>query len=719
MSLEAATALTGEPEEHKKDVAPPPTPETIAPLFPQLEILEYLGRGGMGIVYKARQRALDRIVALKILAPERECDSGFAERFAREAQALARLSHPHIVTIHDFGEVKADDGRTLFYLLMEFVDGVNLRQILRSRRLAPTEALAIVPTICDALQYAHSRGIVHRDIKPENLLLDKEGKVKVADFGIAKILGADAAAETGSAGTPEYMAPEQKSAPERVDHRADIYSLGVVLYEMLTGELPSKKLEAPSSHVTGVQFDVRLDKIVLRALHAQPELRYYTARDLKTEIESIAQPDTGPRVPASISAQRTSRHTQNSGLRVDRKLPRFLGRFVIVALSIIALFAGVAVILLVIRPQYYAKVTMEVQQDQRPYLERPWYVHELYQAFITEQSQQLRAPETIEKLVERLRSANGSVPGRQALTTAAVVRSIQLRAVRNTDLLEVGVYNSDPKLAADIANTLAQVYQENRLNQQRVKIDRDLARLRTEVERQRTIVSRALTEREAIRTRDGILDSNTESLQSSPSTSGMLEVIKLEKQLAAQREVVDKLKKQIATMSQLEPLEIREVMKTLEIKDPLVDKTFQSLNEALVEQVRLGNAGLGDSHPQVMANRAVIIERSRQLAQTLDTVRVNRSSLLQIEQRTLQGLLEKLDAAKKSEAENAAHLAPYLAAKTRYLQSKAVLGAAEAEVNKFERTAEFKPIRIWERAEPPPHPSWPSWRQLSNLFKRD
>ena len=165
---------------------PPPPLEEIARHFPQLEVLECLGRGGMGVVYKARQPRLNRFVALKILAREKEKDPRFAERFTREAQALARLNHPNIVTVYDFGEA---DG--LYYLLMEFVDGMSLRQLLQTRKLAPEEALAIVPSICEALQYAHQQGIVHRDIKPENILLDKQGRVKIADFGIAKLLGAD------------------------------------------------------------------------------------------------------------------------------------------------------------------------------------------------------------------------------------------------------------------------------------------------------------------------------------------------------------------------------------------------------------------------------------------------------------------------------------------------------------------------------------------------
>jgi serine/threonine protein kinase len=132
---------------------PPPTPEEVAEHFPQFEILECLGRGGMGIVYKARQKSLKRMVAIKILAPERVGEERFAERFSAEAELLAKLSHPHIVTVHDFGET---DG--LFYIVMEFIDGVNLRDLLREGKMAPEQALAIVPPICEALEYAHDKG---------------------------------------------------------------------------------------------------------------------------------------------------------------------------------------------------------------------------------------------------------------------------------------------------------------------------------------------------------------------------------------------------------------------------------------------------------------------------------------------------------------------------------------------------------------------------------
>ncbi len=302
---------------------PPPITE-LAPMFPQLEILELVGKGGMGAVYKARQKELDRLVALKILPPGIGNDPAFAGRFTREARALAKLNHPGIVTLYEFGQVGSRrgneaealsptdappphvGGHEIYYFLMEFVDGVNLRQLLHAGRIAPREALAIVPQICDALQFAHDQGIVHRDIKPENILLDRRGRVKVADFGLAKLVQSDGRAElplgqdaqqrvpatdaltaAGKVmGTPNYMAPEQVEHPNEVDNRADIYALGVVFYQMLTGELPGKRLEPPSSKV---QIDVRLDEVVMRALEKKPELRYQQVSVLKTQVETIAE----------------------------------------------------------------------------------------------------------------------------------------------------------------------------------------------------------------------------------------------------------------------------------------------------------------------------------------------------------------------------------------------------------------------------------------------
>jgi tRNA A-37 threonylcarbamoyl transferase component Bud32 len=252
--------------------------------FPQFEFVDLLGRGGMGTVYKARQKDLDRVVAVKVLPKELANAPGFAERFTREAKALAKLNHPHIVTVHDFGQTNG-----LFYLVMEFVDGVNLRQAMQAGRLTPEQALTIVPQVCDALQFAHEEGIVHRDIKPENILLDKRGRVRIADFGLAKLLGKTEAEATLTGqyqvmGTLRYMAPEQMEGSHDVDHRADIFSLGVVFYEMLTGELPVGRFAPPSKKV---QVDVRLDEVVLRALEREPEQRWQHVSEMNTQLELL------------------------------------------------------------------------------------------------------------------------------------------------------------------------------------------------------------------------------------------------------------------------------------------------------------------------------------------------------------------------------------------------------------------------------------------------
>ena len=267
----------------EKDGPPPLSPEEIAEYFPQFEILECLGRGGMGVVYRAKQKSLNRMVAIKVLAPERDADERFAERFAKEAELLGQMNHPGIVTVYDFGKT-----RGLYYLVMEFVDGVNLRDILQEGKLEPERALAIVPRICEALQFAHERGIAHRDIKPENILLDRAGVVKIADFGVAAIIGEEEGEKTG---TPSYMPPGEESG---TDHRADIYALGVVFYEMLTGERPERDLVRPSQKAA---VDTALDEIVLRALARNPGKRFQSVAEMSRELRTLTEGKSGKSEP--------------------------------------------------------------------------------------------------------------------------------------------------------------------------------------------------------------------------------------------------------------------------------------------------------------------------------------------------------------------------------------------------------------------------------------
>jgi len=261
-----------------------PTVSLIQDRFPQFEIIDLIGHGGMGAVYKVRQHQLDRTVALKVLLPEIVETSGFAERFAREARALGKLNHQNIVQVYESGQ-QAE----FFYILMEYVDGVNLRQAIEESRMSPHEAMAIVPQICAALQFAHDEGVVHRDIKPENILLGKRGQVKIADFGLAKMaVPSDQSLELTAThqvmGTYRYMSPEQLSGAQNADHRSDIFSLGVVFYELLTGNIPTGHFELPSQLL---KVDVRVDEVVLRSLAQQPSKRYQLASTFKSDIEDL------------------------------------------------------------------------------------------------------------------------------------------------------------------------------------------------------------------------------------------------------------------------------------------------------------------------------------------------------------------------------------------------------------------------------------------------
>lgn len=304
----------------------PPTPAELAPHFPHLEIQQLVGQGGMGAVYKARQTRLDRPVALKILPKSIAVESGFADRFAREATAMARLSHPNIIAIHDFGEAGG-----WFFFVMEFVDGANLRQAMRASPISPKDALTIVGEICDALQYAHEEGVVHRDIKPENILLGRKGRVKIADFGLAKLLGTTTIDRHLTAthqvmGTVGYMAPEQMEGAKSIDHRADLYALGVVFYELLTGELPIGRFAPPSQKV---QIDVRLDDVVLKTLEKERDRRYQSASQIKQDVERIT-------TAAPMAAAKSSRNGEAQSTRLT-----YLG-VTLVVLGILEIALGAA-----------------------------------------------------------------------------------------------------------------------------------------------------------------------------------------------------------------------------------------------------------------------------------------------------------------------------------------------------------------------------------------
>ncbi len=275
----------------------PPPPAELQRLLPKYGITSLLGRGGMGAVYEGRQLSLDRPVAVKILSAALEGQSlGFAERFKNEARAMAKLNHPGIVAVHDFGEAAG----SLCYIVMEFVGGTDVAKMIAEQgRLHTDHAMAIIAHVCDALAYAHERGIIHRDIKPANIMVGYDGVVKVADFGLAKMTQGESAGVTQSGlalGSLHYMAPESMIYGTEVDHRADIFALGVMLYHMLTGKVPRGLFAPPSQQIPGL--DPRYDSIIHRAIQNDREKRYPSVNALRAELDNILTAPV-PRVEAT------------------------------------------------------------------------------------------------------------------------------------------------------------------------------------------------------------------------------------------------------------------------------------------------------------------------------------------------------------------------------------------------------------------------------------
>jgi serine/threonine protein kinase len=255
------------------------------------KILGELGRGAMGVVYKAEDPNLDRVVALKTIIVEAEDAAEYRKRFFMEAKAAGKLNHPHVVTTFDCGD---HDG--MAYLAMELLEGTDLRTRLTKDGVTPLEAVDIARQVAEGLAYAHERGIVHRDIKPGNIMLDEQGRAKIMDFGLARMRIADHKTTTGMVlGTPRYMSPEQ-IAGQPVDARSDIFSLGIVLYEMLTGTrlFSGEGIEQVQHSILNVDpvpptrviptLPAMLDFVVARALKKDPAVRYQDARELAGDL---------------------------------------------------------------------------------------------------------------------------------------------------------------------------------------------------------------------------------------------------------------------------------------------------------------------------------------------------------------------------------------------------------------------------------------------------
>lgn len=273
-----------------------PDPADLAPLFPGYEIQGLIATGGMGAVYRAVQKSLDRMVALKILPRELSKDAAFCAGFEAEAKAMARLNHPNLIGVYDFGEVNC-----MLYIIMEYVPGKSLYHSAYGKSIDPKEVIRLVTGICKGLAHAHENGILHRDIKPSNILLDHNAEPKIGDFGLARPIGTKVEEGEEIFGTPHYTAPEVVSSPHSVDYRADLFSVGVLLHELLTGRLPAADTR-PASMIA--KCDVRFDAIIRRATQPLVAARYSSANEIAKELQAIAGlgGPKGPKGPGAAAS---------------------------------------------------------------------------------------------------------------------------------------------------------------------------------------------------------------------------------------------------------------------------------------------------------------------------------------------------------------------------------------------------------------------------------
>jgi len=287
----------------------------IGKTFSHYKILEKIGEGGMGVVYKAEDTKLRRTVALKFLPKELTCDEEAKQRFIQEAQAAAALDHPNICTIYEIDESKlapAEAGVGHTFISMAYIEGQSLNQKIKAGSLEIDEALAVANQVARGLQKAHEKGIIHRDIKPANIMLTEEDQVKIMDFGLAKLSwGVDLTKTATIMGTVAYMSPEQARG-EQVDYRTDIWSFGAMLYEMLTGERPFKTthdqavlysiLKEDPIPMTKIRKDIpkELERIVQKSLEKDPKKRFTSMSALLTDLRSVGRP------PISVAAGKPS-----------------------------------------------------------------------------------------------------------------------------------------------------------------------------------------------------------------------------------------------------------------------------------------------------------------------------------------------------------------------------------------------------------------------------
>jgi serine/threonine protein kinase len=311
-----------------------PSVEALNAELSGYEVQEIIGIGGMGAVYRGYQPQLDRPIAVKVFRPGGDIAPEFTEHFRSEARAMARMNQTNIIAVHDFGETQSG----LLYIVMEFVEGELLFDLIERGGVTIDMAVEIMRQTCDALQYAHYQGVVHRDIKPSNIIISTTGDIKIADFGLSKLnLSEGASSGLGDAayGTAEYVAPEVMDDESEVDYRADIYSLGVLFYEMIVGQPPRGSYSWPSELVN---TDPRFDHLIATAMNPDREGRYQQALDFKTTLETIVSTPNPANQPIKLAAARAAvrpmAHAGPSRMIVPVQTTSSLGVWLLVLIAI-------------------------------------------------------------------------------------------------------------------------------------------------------------------------------------------------------------------------------------------------------------------------------------------------------------------------------------------------------------------------------------------------
>ncbi len=352
------TLSATEPEHVSHATFQAPSLQEVAGLFPNYDIYSLIACGGMGAVYHANQRSLDRDVAIKILPREFSQDKDFRVSFAAEAKSMAKLNHPNLIVVYDFGDVGG-----LLYIVMEYVPGSSLYSVSHGRVVHQDDALKMVINVCRGLAHAHEYGVLHRDIKPSNILIDSAANPKIGDFGLASVLGTQIQEGEQIFGTPGYTAPEVIAPPHTFDHRADIFSVGIMLHEMLTGITPNGVnllAELPAA------TNSKLRSVIQRAIDPNPAARHESADELAADLEKILAAPSSPQ-PAATSNKNIVRpaprpkHRPTSHHRVIRKSKSSYG-----SLFVILILIGViaAIYFFMIKPNKAAIEAIEGAHDQ-------------------------------------------------------------------------------------------------------------------------------------------------------------------------------------------------------------------------------------------------------------------------------------------------------------------------------------------------------------------